>query len=45
MLVDSFDLLLRAKAGEALKPNGILLMPALCWIGADLHLIPEDILS
>ncbi len=24
------------------QPNGILLIPALCWIGAALHLIPEE---
>lgn len=26
------------------QPNGILLIPALCWIGAALHLIPQDAL-
>lgn len=26
------------------QPNGILLIPALCWIGAALHIIPEDAL-
>ena len=25
------------------QPNGILLIPALCWIGAALHLIPEEV--